>query len=347
MKTENEAPGWDAIDRALRGIYGDAKPQHYAAALPMMVGGNDPLQGISAYRSEFGGKAHWHFVSYGYSELYTKDSDDPEVSGFGYEMTIRVVDPEATEEPPKWVFSLLQNLARYVFRTGNAFGVGHHTTLNGPIALGRQTALEAAAFVADPQLPAIDTPNGRVEFIQLVGMTNDEYEAVKSWDTLKFMQLIAQRDAALLTDLPRKSWLEDAELRRKVEDGTAKDGSSMELFYGTKGCLEGGDPPILGVAANALDDLKRLIRGRLEFDRTAMMAWPGGMALLTAAAKTGLVLEEEEPVGLELEPGDRRAILELPVKRGDYPLPSGRAVVRIIPIDILDGERKKVVKTIG
>ncbi|MGC4120139.1 MAG: suppressor of fused domain protein [Myxococcales bacterium] len=345
---EPESPGWDAIHGALRKVYGDTEPLHWGTVLPAMLGGNDPLDGISAYRSEFGGRAHWHFVTFGYSELYAKESENKDVSGYGYEMTIRVVDPEAAKEPPKWVLSLLQNLARYVFRTGNAFGVGHHTTLNGPIALERQTLLEAAAFVADPQLPGVDTPNGHVDFIQLVGLTDDEYDATKSWDTLKLLQLAAERDPAMLTDLPRESWLEDPEFKKKVDEGTARDGSSMDLFYATKGCLDvDGELPVLGVAANALDDLKRLIRGRLEFEKTAMMAWPSGMAMLTAGKLTDVIKDEEGPVGLELALPDRKAILDLPVKRGDYPLPSGRAVIRIIPIEILDGERKKVVRTVG
>lgn len=345
MSFEDEAPGWDAIDAALRRIYGPAEPLHYAAALPAVAGGDDPLQGISAYRSRFGGRPHWHFVTYGYSELYDKETDDASLSGYGYEMTIRVVDPESKEEPPAWVLSLLQNLARYVFRTGSAFGVGHHTTLNGPIALGRKTLLEAAAFVPDPELPAIDTENGRVEFLQLVGLSTDEYDATKSWDTLKLMGVLAERDPALLTDLGRASALSDPAVRRRVEEGTANDGSSMEMFFATRGSLETKGPvPILGVAANGLDDLKRLVRGRLAFAKPALISWPDGLVKLVAAEKTHLLDKKE---GFALDPADRAAILEIPVARGDYPLPSGRLILRVIPVDILDGARKKVLKTIG
>jgi hypothetical protein len=133
MGDELEARGWNAIDAALRPLYGDQKPAHWAAVVPAMLGGQDPLQGISAYRSTFGGAPHWHFVTYGFSELYEKESDDPETSGYGLELTCRVVDTEEGAEPPKWVWSLLQNLARYVFRTGNVFEPNHSTTLNGPI----------------------------------------------------------------------------------------------------------------------------------------------------------------------------------------------------------------------
>jgi suppressor of fused len=347
-ETSDEAPGWDAIDAALLPIYGKTAPQHYAAALPAFLSGNDPLQGISAYRSEYGGRPHWHFVTYGYSELYDKESDDPDQSGFGFEMTVRVIDPEATAEPPPWVLSMLQNIARYVFQSGNAFAVGHHMTANGPIALGRQTLLEACAFVADPQLPAITTPNGRVEFLQLVGLTLEEYEASKRWDTVKLLSVVPACAPALVTDLSRPSWLEDPELRRRVEAGTARDGSSMGGTFSSRGSFEReGDRAILGVAANALDNLKLLVRGRLGFGKEAFLNWPDGLLEVKRAEVTRALTRESGTVTLELGPEDCAAILDLPIQRGDYPLPSGSLTIRVLPVDIYDGERKRVVKVIG
>ncbi len=34
-KKKSQSPGWDAIDLALRRIYGETEPKHFAAALPM------------------------------------------------------------------------------------------------------------------------------------------------------------------------------------------------------------------------------------------------------------------------------------------------------------------------
>ena len=184
-----------------------------------------------------------------------------------------------------------------------------------------------------------------LEPLQLVGLSADEYEATKSWDTMKLLGVLAERDPALLTDLARSSALSDPDIRRRVEAGTAQDGSSMELFFATRGSLDTKGPaPILGVAANGLDDLKRLIRGRLAFERPAMICWPEGTVKLQAADKTYLLDRKE---GFALDPADRAAILELPVARGDYPLPSGRLILRVIPVEILDGARKKVLRTIG
>lgn len=337
---DDDAPGWNAIDARLQSIYGDAEPLHFAAALPLIAGGEDPLQGISAYKSRFGGRAHWHFVTYGYSELYEKENEDPESSGFGFEMTVRVVDPEARDEPPGWVLSLLQNLARYVFHSGNVFEVGHYTTLNGPIALGRDTALVAAAFVEDPELGAMDTPNGAVRFVQLVGVTEDEYDAIRDWDASQLVQLLAERDPALLTDLPRRSVLGTPAIAARVREGIARDGSSMSAVFASRGSLRKGT---WEVAANSVDDLKRLVRGRLAFGRDAALYWPDGGVELRAGDTTKLGKGNK----LTLDAADRAALLELPVKRGDYPLPSGQLTVRVLPIPILDGNRKKVTREIG
>ena len=71
--TDDSAPGWEAIDAEFNRIYPDQpNPLHYGTVIKCMLGGPDPLDGISVYDAgEF-----WHFVSYGLSELYTKESED-------------------------------------------------------------------------------------------------------------------------------------------------------------------------------------------------------------------------------------------------------------------------------
>ena len=61
---------------------------------------------------------------------------------------------------PTWALGLLQNLARYVFGTGNRFAPGHKLGLDGPIAPGETTALSAVLFVEEPELPPIASPRG-------------------------------------------------------------------------------------------------------------------------------------------------------------------------------------------
>ena len=68
MPTEDNdvsTPGWDAIDVALEQLYPDQEPRHWGTVIKYMLGGPDPLDGISAYLHEDGnGGRHWHYVSY-------------------------------------------------------------------------------------------------------------------------------------------------------------------------------------------------------------------------------------------------------------------------------------------
>ena len=59
---------------------GQKQPLHYAALVKWRFGGNDPLDGISIYD----GGSYWHFVTYGFSELYEKEEETPEISGYGW-----------------------------------------------------------------------------------------------------------------------------------------------------------------------------------------------------------------------------------------------------------------------
>src|SRR5262249_50332032 len=142
-----------------------------------MLGGPDPLMGVSMYDSPRGGQPHIHLVSYGMSALYY----DPglvgqEFSGRGFEFTARVAPFHADgQEPPVWMVNVMNNLARYLIESDRWFEPGHFINANGPLRLDTATSLTAMAFVRDPELGAIDTPHGQVEFLQIVGLTTDQY----------------------------------------------------------------------------------------------------------------------------------------------------------------------------
>ena len=88
--SEDDAVGWDAIDKSLEALYPDQEPEHYAPNLPASLGGDSYLDGISIYHSEYQ-EPHFHFVTYGFSELYyNEEAEGGDYSGFGYEITIRL-----------------------------------------------------------------------------------------------------------------------------------------------------------------------------------------------------------------------------------------------------------------
>lgn len=105
-----EAPGWDAITECFEKRYPDQKiPAHfgcYASYKPDEMG---PLDGISVYN----GGDYFHFVTYGLSELYEKQNGNPERSGYGFELTLKL-KKEGLENPAlevRHICSLLQMIA--------------------------------------------------------------------------------------------------------------------------------------------------------------------------------------------------------------------------------------------
>jgi len=273
---ELEPLGWNAIDDVVNGIYGDTEPKHWGTVLPYSLGGRDPLTGLSAYRDIDDG-ASWHFVTYGFSELYEKEWDDPEISGFGFELTFRL-QANDLEEHATWVFNFLQNLARYVFDTGRRFGQGHTMPLNGPIRSESDTKIVGIAFVRDPQLDKIDTPNGEVQFLQVVGLTEDELEAIQYWNAQSFLELVAEKNPKLVTDLDRRSYLGDERFAETVRVRSTEEGASCSEFHAdrfsfstsrwTRKCT-------LTLGAFLVEDLVRRLCGRIPYGREFLVS--GGL----------------------------------------------------------------------
>ncbi|MBS9782883.1 MAG: suppressor of fused domain protein [Arcobacter sp.] len=206
---EDDAVGWDCIDEAVNELYPNQEPKHYGTMLKYRLGGDDPLDGVSIYKSTKG-QEHYHLVSYGMSQLYyDEESVGGEFSKWGFEFTFRLAPfKDDKGEDPIWAISLMQNLARYVFDSKRWFEQNHFMGANGPIRLETDTEITAVAFVLDPELGKIDTPHGEVQFLQIVGITSDEYERIKQnagEDGAKeFLEELKKDNPLLITDLNRR-----------------------------------------------------------------------------------------------------------------------------------------------
>ena len=60
--TDAPSPGWDAISSRLDQLYPGQEPKHFGTLISHMLGGPDPLDGISAWRRT-DQVPHWHFVT--------------------------------------------------------------------------------------------------------------------------------------------------------------------------------------------------------------------------------------------------------------------------------------------
>lgn len=227
--TDHYTHGLYFIQSALADLYADQPPSNFGTKVSYEDGGPDPLGRISAYRRS-GPVPHWHFVTYGFTDLFEKKNADPDISGWGFELTFRLrVNPllDNPDEIPYWVLHLLQNLARYVFETGNVFQAGEYMPAHGPLKGGSNTLLRSIAFVQDPELAPIRTPNGMVRFMQVVGITEDEEQALRQWYAGKALNLFSEYlPPLMITDLARASLLDNPEIRDRIADGIRTDGSS-------------------------------------------------------------------------------------------------------------------------
>ncbi len=77
----------------------------------------------------------------------------------------------------------------------------------------------------------METPNGRLQFIQVVGITNDEELAIKQWAALKALDVFQRKLPLLITDLNRNSLLSDPEVKRVLAAGAAADGSNTSALF--------------------------------------------------------------------------------------------------------------------
>lgn len=346
------SPGWDAISGALERLYPGQEPKHYGTVIKWMLGGPDPLDGISAWK-RMDPVPHWHFVSYGLTELYSKESDDADTSGYGFELTFRLACNPADDEPPAWAINFLQNLARYVFKSGNVFGDGHWMTANGPIALERETLICSMGFVFDPELPAIDTPHGRMAFIQVVGLTVDEERAAKQWQTRKLLDVLRPEMPLWVTDLARPSLLDDASMRARVAEGTQRDGSSSGFLFtdvlGWKVQKRLLRAPVTEIVLGArqVDELVTLLPLRLPFGRGFRVAGREG-ALVFEHGDVNSVSESDGQLTLQLTDDTVRELARtLQPRAGTYTLEGLDGVRWQIEKTAIKSPEGKVVRTIG
>lgn len=177
---DSEAPGWDSISSAFGSLYPDQpNPLHFAPDVSWALGGNDPLDGISVYD----GGDYWHFVTYGLSELYGKESENADVSGFGMEFTLKLAKAgrDDIEREFASMCGVLQSLARLTCAKGVVFmpwQTIYTGQSNGIDAVGA-SSITGFITVPETKIAEMDTPNGTVVFTELVGATDAELLAIR------------------------------------------------------------------------------------------------------------------------------------------------------------------------
>ncbi len=344
--TEDITHGWDSISRTFEALYPGQEPKHFGTMVSWSLGGPDPLDGISYFVAERGD--HWHIVTYGLSELYDKQSEDLERSGWGFEFTMRL--EKTSDEPPMWSAGFLQNLARYVFKSGNVFAPGHHIDLNGPMSLEDDGSITAAFFDLDSEAGVIRTPHGTVQFIQILGGTAAELKAAKRWQASKVIELLRESDPAGVVRLGRACLSERPEFDAAVNEGVKVDGSSTGQFFIDALAFEPSGPT-LTLGALQVEPLRQILPGRLPHGRPFTMVGQGIVVGLAPAEQCLLkddALASQNVLEVHLSPEAAAELVEtLQPKRGTYKLASFPGLeFKVVPTVVRDPDGKPV-KTVG
>lgn len=196
--------GWKSIEKAFLEKYpGQTNPKHYGVLIPWSLGGNDPLDGISIYD----GGDYWHFVTFGLSELYEKETDDPEYSGYGMEFTLRLKKGFSDDEEAeiRCICGVFQSIAKITFNSGEIFNPYEYlyTGQTTGIDVCRQSQLTGFITVPDTVVSAIDTPNGKVDFVEFIGATDAELIKLKNKELT--VKELYEKLGSDITDYSRKS----------------------------------------------------------------------------------------------------------------------------------------------
>ncbi|MDV6237130.1 suppressor of fused domain protein [Leptospira ellisii] len=168
--------GWSAIDEITDQIY---PSQRLPSAISPKIYPNHDATGkhVLYQASVFDLPDQWLYVSYGCSELFEKEWSDPNVSGLGYELTFRLSKKNAPN-PPVWPMVLMNDIAYYGME-GALLGPGHSLNFGRPIDENETTLLTGILLATDPELPSIETPNGKLYFLLLYGIDEGTLTKIK------------------------------------------------------------------------------------------------------------------------------------------------------------------------
>jgi suppressor of fused len=307
-----------------------------------------PLDCVKIFKSDQD-ITHWHYVSFGFSDLYSVLNNQPNVSGYGFELTMRLERNSEEKTAPYWPVAAMTDLAQYVFSSGIVLNEFETVNLSFRIRNLANFNVTGAVLVPDPELGVLETETGQISMLQLYAITADEHRVLERWQSRNFVQLISKSNPLLITNPFRKSLLKDPEFKRLAEAGIAQDGSSLnpkfanivKISHRAKQC-------VLEVSAEVVDNILIALEGRLPFNRDFKLIGMEDIVIFRTAKESSVDFDQENNLVLNLSKvsaADFAKVLK-PV-RGTYTfnsLPNFELVVTPFEIRRPDGQ---VLETIG
>lgn len=274
-------PGWRAMETALA----EAFPGRLAGVYRTPQSADPaewPLVAVLIHALERG----YHYCGLGLSDLDEKSYPESEESGWGFELTFRLVCAAGDEGPPTWPIALLQTLTRIVLSRQVGFFPNHHLPLGQPILPGSR--LQALLFANDAALAPLKTPFGTVVPTQVIGITSDEEGLIAEWSCTRFLEVIRRSYPALETDPGRRSWLEDPQLGPALREAAEREGSALDGISADHVRWTADGPRFvveLGPSEAVRTNIPRVFRGRTRHGRTFTIHGPTQKVAIFAGAR--------------------------------------------------------------
>lgn len=233
------------------------------------------------------------------------------------------------------------------------------------------TIITALAFISDPELgDKIETENGSIEFIQMVGITSDELDAVMCWDCTKLLNVFSEFIPLGITDIDRKSFMTNEKVQEALKAGIENDGSSTSYIYTDFICVsisENGETNMYGnpvsdedLAQNDADGITTIylgaahvrqvvmmLRGRLLKEKEFMIEGEFNLVVFKLGDECSATVSDDDIIIVLTKDAIEEITKKLiPDKTGEYMLESGRINFKIVKTEITDSDGN-VVETIG
>lgn len=99
----------------------------------------------------------------------------------------------------------MQSIARITFTKGEIFNVYEYLYTGQTQGIDTQMKSNITGFITIPdnKFGSIDTPNGKVDFVEFIGVTNDELVSVKNRDL--DVETLCKKLGSDVTDYHRES----------------------------------------------------------------------------------------------------------------------------------------------
>lgn len=140
----------------------------------------------------------YHYITFGFSELYDKRNKLPEISGYGFELSLRCLKDQL-KDYPSIIPKILQTIATSIFNLGLMLSCGTCIDFD-------RDSHRVAIIWDDPVLRSCNSPTGKVRFLSVFILERQEYsnalEQYKSIDNFITLAVLPTNPLFINTVLP-------------------------------------------------------------------------------------------------------------------------------------------------